>query len=421
MPNCRYLNDVIYVRDKFEFRYELDFFIHYFDHRYFHKKKFYDRTDTTRWVAQRVMKLVGNTKYRHTDFNKVVDSVAGMMPYYPVTEYLDTVITQLNLEYLATGEIKIKHKKTRQRSIIARIKPTELKEDSMGVFTGSLGNIKFYTSNKRHIIEQLDASAFDSLLIKDTLKMEEQALTDSLNAIIAMKNVQDSAVRVQDSLVSLRDSFAVSASVRDSIHSLLDAAIWSDEADSTNMNAMDRMDRSGNVAADPISMTNLDQMIRYVEWQKQNKGKENDSTAIKMPDLPGGVAPPVSSTPTTQKPLTPTSSSPSASQESSPAAEVAEEETSSKKAKKSRKKKEQAEAVENLINSDVDSQPIESAPVSTPTPSVEEPSSTSEESVSDSDSAEEEKSKKERKKKKKKKNSEAEDSDVEDAFSEDGF
>lgn len=40
IPNCRYLNDVIYVRDKFEFRYELDFFVHYFDHRYFHKRSF---------------------------------------------------------------------------------------------------------------------------------------------------------------------------------------------------------------------------------------------------------------------------------------------------------------------------------------------------------------------------------------------
>ncbi|MBO7636656.1 MAG: hypothetical protein J6S89_08765, partial [Paludibacteraceae bacterium] len=402
------------------FRYELDFFIHYFDHRYFHKKKFYDRTDTTRWVAARVMRLVGNTKYRHTDFNKVVDSVAGMMPYYPVTEYLDTVITQLNLEYLATGEIKVKHKKTRQRSIIARIKPTELKEDSMGAFTGSLGSIKFYTSNKRHIIEQLDASAFDSLLIKDTLKMEEQALTDSLNAIIAIKSVQDSAARVQDSLVALRDSFAVSASVRDSIHNALDAAIWSDEADSTG--AIDRLDHSGNVAADPVSMTNLDQMIRYVEWQKQNKGKTNDSTSIKMPDLPGGVTPPVSSRPPTQTaPSAPTTSQ-EVSSSSSPPAEVAEEEVQTKKSKKSRKKKEQEQEVENLLNDDMSSQSSEPtpppAPVESPKPSASEEA---DQSVGESDNAGAEETKKERKKKKKKKNSDAEDADVDEFSSEDGF
>jgi hypothetical protein len=161
IPNCRYLNDVYYVRDKFEFRYEYNFFLHYFDHRYFHRKRFYDRVDSTRIVAKHVMKLVGNSKYRHTDFNKIADSVGTILPNYPVVEYLDSVITQLNLEYLATGEIKIKYRNTRQKSIYSKLKPSKIKQE------GSLGDIKFYTGNRRRIIEELDASQFDSLVIAD--------------------------------------------------------------------------------------------------------------------------------------------------------------------------------------------------------------------------------------------------------------
>jgi hypothetical protein len=269
IPNCRYLNDVIYVREKFEFRYDLDFFIHYFDHRFFHKKKFYDMVDTSRWVAQKVIKLVGNTKYRHTDFNKVVDSIAMMMPYYPVPEFLDSVITELNLEYLATGEIKVKYKDRRQRSVIARIKPS--KKDSKG--GGSLGDIKFYTSNKRRVIEELDASVFDSLVIApDSTELKEQILMDSLNTVITMKTAQDSIYQIQDSLSILNDSLALTVEERKHVHSILDSLLWS--SDSTETKVADRMELHGDITSVPISVDNFEDMILMAEKQKSEQSAE---------------------------------------------------------------------------------------------------------------------------------------------------
>jgi hypothetical protein len=285
IPNCRYLNDVYYVRDKFEFRYEYNFFLHYFDHRYFHRKRFYDRVDSTRIVAKHVMKLVGNSKYRHTDFNKIADSVGTILPNYPVVEYLDSVITQLNLEYLATGEIKIKYRNTRQKSIYSKLKPSKIKQE------GSLGDIKFYTGNRRRIIEELDASQFDSLVIADSLSIEEKALADSLNTIIKLKEAQDSIQFVQDSLESLVDSMILRGPERDSIHNKLDQILWGGgEEDSTGTDdEMDEFDPleelQYELPAQPLSYDNLEQMILLAEQQKKNKASGKFSSGVVLPPI----------------------------------------------------------------------------------------------------------------------------------------
>ena len=159
------------------FLYQYDFFLHYFDHRYFHRKRFYDLGDSTRVVAKCVMDLVGNTKYRKVDFNEVIDSVAILLPDYPVEEYLDSVITDLNLEYLATGEIKIRYRKRKQKFIYAKYKPSDMEN-------ASLGNIKFYAMNRRALIEELDASQFDSLLPQpDSANADMMLLADSLDKL----------------------------------------------------------------------------------------------------------------------------------------------------------------------------------------------------------------------------------------------
>lgn len=133
--------------------------------------------DSTRIVARHVKELVGNTKYRKVDFNEVVDSVGAILPDYPVEEYLDSVITDLNLEYLATGEIKIRYKKRKQKFIYAKYKPSNMEQ-------ASLGDIKFYTMNRRKLIEELDASAFDSLLEQpDSADADMQLLADSLGKL----------------------------------------------------------------------------------------------------------------------------------------------------------------------------------------------------------------------------------------------
>ena len=312
IPNCRYLNDVYYVRDKFEFRYEYDFFLHYFDHRYFHKKKFYDMNDTTRVVAKYVMQLVGKSKYRHTDFNKVADSIAGFMPDYPVVEYLDSVITDLNLEYLATGEIKIKYKNRRQGKILSKILPTKINPEG----GGSLGNIKFYTSNKRRVIEELDASQYDSLLIQpDSLQMQEKHLADSLNEILSKKLEQDSLQRVQDSLSLLTDAFAMDGSEKDSLHQVLDDMLFGTPASDSTAVADSTMNAEGEemadstaapqkvaplAATDPISLNDIQKYIKLLEAQRnEKKSPEQKNNSImqgmSMPSIPPTSVTPVMS------------------------------------------------------------------------------------------------------------------------------
>ena len=92
--------------------------------------------------------------YRKVDFNEVVDSVSSMLPDLPVEDFMDSIITELNLEYLATGEIKVKYRKRNQKKIVAKLKPTALEDRD-------LGNIKFYTRNRRTVIEQLDGSDWE--------------------------------------------------------------------------------------------------------------------------------------------------------------------------------------------------------------------------------------------------------------------
>ena len=156
IPPCRYLNEVIYKREKFEFVYQLEFFNYYFERRYFHKRQFYDKDDPTRVIAKHVLKLLGNTTHRKTDFNAIIDSVEILVGY-SVDKYLDQVISDINLEYLATGTIKIIYKGKLQRRIYSRVKPSNIEKRS-------LGNIRFYSWDKKTLVEQIDASLYDASL-----------------------------------------------------------------------------------------------------------------------------------------------------------------------------------------------------------------------------------------------------------------
>jgi len=156
IPDCYYLNSVIYQRGDFEFIYQLDFFIHYFHNRYHHRRKFYDMGDTTRVIARQIMNFTGNTKYRKTSLNLIIDSI-GSLSGNPIAEYIDGVISELNLEYLATGDIKVNYKNKNQKKIYAVVKPTNIE-------LRSLGHIAFYTWDKKKIIEQVDASLLNAYL-----------------------------------------------------------------------------------------------------------------------------------------------------------------------------------------------------------------------------------------------------------------
>ena len=156
IPDCYYLNSVIYQRGDFEFIYQLDFFIHYFHNRYHHRRKFYDRGDTTRVIARQIMNFAGNTKYRKTNLNMIIDSI-GSLSGNPIAEYIDGVISELNLEYLATGDIKLNYKGKNQKKIYAVVKPSDIE-------LRSLGHIAFYTWDKKKIIEQIDASLLNAYL-----------------------------------------------------------------------------------------------------------------------------------------------------------------------------------------------------------------------------------------------------------------
>jgi len=208
VPNCYYLNSVIYKRGDFEFTYQLDFFVHYFEHRYHHRKKFYDIDDPERKIAWQVMKLAGNTTYRKTNFNEIVDSI-GILLDHSVEELLDMIITELNLEYLATGEIKINYKKKNQTKMYARLKPSDMDNRS-------LGNITFYTRDKKRVIEELDAAPFNSYL-----PLPEEIYTDSLlNPKMSLS--LDSLSIKSDSLSIKKDSLSLSLPVNNTIKISLD-------------------------------------------------------------------------------------------------------------------------------------------------------------------------------------------------------
>lgn len=194
IPKCRYLNEVHYERGKYRFIYDYDFFLYYWHQRYFHKKKFYNINDSTRVVAKYLMDQVGNTKYRRVLFNTVIDSVSHLLPeeYGPIDTLVDSLMTELNLEYLSTGEIKVFYKNRRQRKIVAKLRPT-------GEYYQPIGNIKFYTSNRRKVIEELDGSPYDSLIasLQDTVDEDIEFLTDSLERL---KLAIDASSLVLDSL-----------------------------------------------------------------------------------------------------------------------------------------------------------------------------------------------------------------------------
>ena len=432
IPNCRYLNDVYYVRDKFEFRYEYDFFLHYFDHRYFHKKKFYDMVDSTRIVAKYVMQLVGRSKYRHTDFNKVADSIAGFLPNYPVVEYLDSVITELNLEYLATGEIKIKYKGRRQDRILAKILPTKVNDEG----GGSLGNIKFYTSNRRRVIEELDASQYDSLIIKpDSLQMQEKHLADSINAVLSKMQEQDSLQRIQDSLALLTNELAMDGSSKDSLHQVLDDMLFGQAAaDSTAQDsmAMEEEEAPKGVVlpaapSDPVSLNDINRLIKMLEAQRKDgkKGSPNRGSSLSTPSIPFSSSRPSildnlnagaskRPEPTAPKETSPTQGVGSAAPKESEPVVQPDESTEEPKESSSRKRrrKSKGESEDTATQSEESSSDAsnESRKVENPT-SSEEP---------DSMSGEEEQSSKKKKSRRKRKSSDEEDtsSSGEDASSE---
>ena len=184
VPNCYYKNSVVYKRGDFEFTYELGFFVHYFEHRYHHKKKLYDvGEDPYRKVAKQVMNLAGNTMYRKTNFNEIIDSI-GVLLNYSVEEFLDSVITELNLEYLATGEIKIKHKKKNQTRIYAKVNPSDVENQT-------LGNITFYTRDRRNVIEHLDASPFEQYLPPPEEEIDTGFISDEASPTIGSRRTMD--------------------------------------------------------------------------------------------------------------------------------------------------------------------------------------------------------------------------------------
>ena len=81
------------------------------------------------------------------------------------------------MEYLATGEIKIRYRKRKQKFIYAKYKPSDMEN-------ASLGNIKFYAMNRRALIEELDASQYDSLLPQpDSTNADMMLLADSLDKL----------------------------------------------------------------------------------------------------------------------------------------------------------------------------------------------------------------------------------------------
>ena len=194
-----------------------------------------------------------------------------MMPFYPVPEYLDSVISELNLEYLATGEIKVKFRNTRQKSIIAKVKPTKIDDNGFG----TMGDITFYTGNKRRIIEQLNASQFDSVIgLKDSAEVKEQILADSLETVIAAKSEHDEFIHTQDSLSNLTDSLALNTEQREVVRKKLDAILWADDSDSTSTE--DRLEVKGDLASKPVSFADLDQLVKLAEKEKKAKVAERE-------------------------------------------------------------------------------------------------------------------------------------------------
>ena len=110
-------------------------------------------------------------------------------------------MTELNLEYLATGEIKIYYKKRRQKKIRAKYLPSAPDNKP-------LGHIKFYTRNRRKVIEELDASPWDSILLakEDTVDEDMVKMTDSLEKL---RTAAEASSVVLDSLQKQADRQAL--------------------------------------------------------------------------------------------------------------------------------------------------------------------------------------------------------------------
>ena len=193
IPDCVYPNSVNYTRKKFAFNYEYNFFMYYMHHTYFYKRKLYDKKDSTRIMAKKLMTLVGNSPYRRINLNKLVDSVSVLLPGYDVETFADSMISNLNLEYLNTGEIKVKYKNRKQSKIYAKLQVREGR---------NLGHIKFYTHNKRNVIEQLNGEDYEGLLPpEDTTDADVQLLADSIARIKARADSLNNLRRIhEDSL-----------------------------------------------------------------------------------------------------------------------------------------------------------------------------------------------------------------------------
>ena len=190
IPDCVYPNSVNYKRNKFDFNYEYNFFMYYMHHTYFYKRKLYDKKDSTRIMAKKLMTLVGNSPYRRINLNKLVDSVSVLLPGYDVETFADSMISNLNLEYLNTGEIKVKYKNHKQNKIYAKLQVREGRQ---------LGHIKFYTHNKRNVIEQLNGEDYEGLLPpEDSTDADVQLLADSIARIKARADSLNNMRRMQE-------------------------------------------------------------------------------------------------------------------------------------------------------------------------------------------------------------------------------
>ena len=182
---------------------------------------------------------------------------------------------------------------------MSKILPTKINDEG----GGSLGNIKFYTSNRRRVIEELDASQYDSLLIKpDSLQMQEKHLADSLDAVRSKILEQDSLQRIQDSLALLSNELAMEGSEKDSLHQVLDDMLFggavadSTATDSTLLAEEETDAPKAEVlpvaSSEPVSLNDIGKFIKMLEAQRKD-GKAGKS--VKKPSSLSTPSVPISS------------------------------------------------------------------------------------------------------------------------------
>ena len=331
VPDCVYPNTVYYTRNKFTFTYEYNFFMYYIHQKYFYKRTLYDKKDSTRIIAYKMLDLVGNSMYRRTNFNKVIDSISVLLPDYDVEAFADSMITQCNLEYLNTGEIKVKYKNKKQNKLYAKVQPRKGRD---------LGHIKFYTRNKRTVIEQLNGEDYEGLLPpEDSTQMK--SLADSIAAVKA-KMTADSVRR-----------------------------------DSIYRNRKNKV--KGDTIIEPIAISNtsVDSLSSIMPKKDAAPMINSGGTKAAADSVPALVLPGVT-TPAAPNATTTTTPTTSTETQTEPAGGTGTDETNTdkKKKKKDKKKKKKEQQEEEQKNGEEtptpdkveNTAPADSLPTTTPTP-----------------------------------------------------